>query len=96
MIGALAGLYSSIDGSYNAASTLFGANEARMALANTVTAGMPPAAIGDVFQSDKALTLKAESAKFRFAAYNAMREMYQKMVKDNIEMQARSYKVWYG
>lgn len=96
MITAFVGLMNSIQGSHQAAMTMFGAHEAQMRLINRIGPNMNNAQIRDVFERDLRLSLAAESAKVRFAAYNAQQKMYQQMIKKHLEMQENSNRIWYG
>jgi hypothetical protein len=74
---------------YRSAGNLFGANQARMGLANSVTGGESQGDIVSLAAQDKALALQAAQDGTDYLASQAMQEEAQAMKKKEKELYER-------
>jgi predicted metalloprotease with PDZ domain len=73
----------------DSAGAAFGANQARMALANTAPADGNPATVASLAAQDKALALQGISAQTNYLVAQAMQEGSRGLLKKNFEQQRR-------
>lgn len=74
---------------YDSAGVMFGANQARMGLADSVTGGESPASAASLQAQDKALTLQGIQAQTNYQVALAMQEAAQNLQKKNEEQRIR-------
>ncbi len=74
---------------YNSAGTLFGANQARMDLANSATGGESMSDVASLQAQDKALSLQGAMAQTNYLVSQAMLEGAQSLRKKNQEQRER-------
>ncbi len=73
----------------DSAGAAFGANQARMALANTAPTDGNPASVASLAAQDKALTLQGISAQTNYLVAQAMQEGGRGLLKKNFEQRQR-------
>ncbi|WP_303673392.1 hypothetical protein [Vampirovibrio chlorellavorus] len=73
----------------DSAGAAFGANQARMALANTAPADGNPASVVSLAAQDKALALQGISAQTNYLVAQAMQEGTRGLLKKNFEQRQR-------
>ena len=74
---------------HNSAATLFGANQARMDLANSATGGESAGEVASLASMDKAMALQGAMAQTNLQAAWAMQEAAAKMKKKDAEQRQR-------
>jgi hypothetical protein len=74
---------------YSSAGLMFGANQARMGLANGVTGNESQAEVASLAAQDKALTFQGIQAQTNYQVSQAMLESAQNLKKKNQEQKER-------